>query len=360
MLRGHSAGVDARSPTTAARTAVLSTARRIAVVRALPGLGDMLCAVPALRALRRAAPRAEISVVALPGVLPLLRRFPRYIDELLEFPGYPGLPERAVDPALLESFVATARARHYSVALQMHGSGQQSNGFTLLLGAEQTAGLYPAGSERPVVGVWEEYPQTGHEIQRCLRPLQLLGADDDDTHLEFPVSTADRGALQQLVGAACLHPGSYAVIHAGASVPERRWPPERFALVARRLCARGLQVVLSGSSGEAPLSRLVAEAAGVESIDLAGKTDLGTLAALLAGARLLVANDTGVAHLAAALRTPSIVIFGNADVERWAPLDRSLHTVLTPSAGLPVTVAKACAALDALLARDPRGACLDG
>ncbi|HEY9604288.1 MAG TPA: hypothetical protein V6C85_21920, partial [Allocoleopsis sp.] len=68
--------------------------KRIAVLRALGGLGDLLCAVPALRSLRAAHPQAEIVLIGLGAIEPLVRRFDRYLDTLLEFPGYPGLPEQ--------------------------------------------------------------------------------------------------------------------------------------------------------------------------------------------------------------------------------------------------------------------------
>jgi ADP-heptose:LPS heptosyltransferase len=116
-------------------------------------------------------------------------------------------------------------------------------------------------------------------------------------------------------------------------VAERRWGPERFARVARGLADRGLQVVLTGTAGEAELTRAVGRELGLPHVDLAGRTGLGALAALVRGARLLVCNDTGVSHLAAALRVPSVVLSDTANRERWAPADHRRHRVLLRDRG---------------------------
>ena len=87
-------------------------------------------------------------------------------------------------------------------------------------------------------------------------------------------------------------------------------------------------IVLTGTGGEAPLVAEVAGAMRAPSLDLAGKTTLGGLAALVARARLVVCNDTGLSHLAAALHTPSVVVACGSDTRRWAPENRTLHSVL--------------------------------
>jgi ADP-heptose:LPS heptosyltransferase len=125
-----------------------------------------------------------------------------------------------------------------------------------------------------------------------------------------------------------LLPGRYACVHVGASTPSRRWPLDRFVEVARHLVARGLSVVVTGTRDEVELTRAVARDVPGHVVDVAGRTDLGMLGVLFQRARLLVSNDTGVSHLADALRLPSVVISTGDNPCRWAPRDRALHRVL--------------------------------
>lgn len=322
---------------------------RVAIVRALAGLGDLLCLVPALRALRRGLPRASLTLVGLtPGRL-LLERFPALIDDFLAFPGFPGIPEGETPrSARLAAFVSEARARRFDLALQMHGSGAVSNRFTLLLGADRTAGFFPPGGHCPDPEWFPPYPEDEPEVRRHLALMAQLGLDASDEQLEFAVTAADRRDLASIDEARALATRAYACVHPGASVAARRWPAERFAAVADGLARRGLEVVLTGTAAEAHVTRAVASMMRRPALDLAGRTSLGALAALLSEAAIAVTNDTGTSHLAAALRTPSVVVFTGSDPRRWAPLDRGLHRALgRPSQA--VEVAEAVAAVDRLL-----------
>jgi len=299
--------------------------RRIAVFRALQ-LGDMLCTVPALRALRRAAPQAEITLIGLPWAAGFVERFNMYLDRHLCFPGYPGMPEREPDAPALPGFFAAARGRQFDLALQLHGSGGLSNPLTLALGAARTAGFHAAGDPCPDPATYALWSEQEHEVLRYLRLLQWLGAQPYGEHLEFPLRPEDHAALAR--AAPGLAPGSYVCIHPGARLPSRRWPPWRFAQVADGLAGQGWTVVITGSPDERALTQAVRSAMRSQAVDLTGATTLGALAALLAGARLLVCNDTGVSHVAAAMATPSVVVCCGADPGRWAPLDRQRHRVL--------------------------------
>jgi ADP-heptose:LPS heptosyltransferase len=136
-----------------------------------------------------------------------------------------------------------------------------------------------------------------------------------------------------------LLPGSFAVVHPGARALERRWPVENFAMVAEGMVKRGLRVVLTGSESEKGITAAVAAKMQSPALDLAGKTSLGSLGVLLSKARLLISNDTGVSHVAAALRIPSVVLFMASDPQRWAPEDKELHRVVAwASATMPEVV----------------------
>jgi ADP-heptose:LPS heptosyltransferase len=311
--------------------------RRVAVLRALK-FGDLLCAVPALRALRRALPPgAEVTLIGLPWARELVGRYPHYLDRFEEFPGWPGLPEREPDLAAVPAFLARVQALRLDLTVQLHGSGPFVNPLVALFGAEHTCGFRLPGGYCPDPAWFLPWPDEGREVHRLLRLMTFLGAPTDGDHLEFPLRQGDHEALAAAGLAGHLRPGGYACIHPGASVPERRWPAERFAAVADWLAGRGLPVVLTGSAPERGLTREVRRRmrTGEETTDACGRTGLGALGALLAGARVLVCNDTGTSHLAAALRVPSVVLSTGDNPARWAPLDAGLHRVLGDAGGPP-------------------------
>jgi len=300
---------------------------RIVVFRALV-LGDMLCAVPALRALRRGYPNATITLVGLPWAHALAKRL-ECVDDFIAFPGHPGLPEVACDVREVPSFLQAVQARRFDLALQLHGSGPVVNPLVKLFGARHTAGFFNEHAWKPDddADLFVRWPQEGHEIERLLALTDHLGLPRDGEHLDFPLFDSDLADLQGLwpqVRSA----RPYVCVHAGAQLPSRRWPVERFAQVADAIAASGRTVVLTGAASEAPLAAAVEEAMQSPSVNLAGRTSLWTLGALLEGAECLVSNDTGVSHVAAALRRPSVVVSSGADVSRWAPLDHALHRVL--------------------------------
>lgn len=319
---------------------------KIAIVRALPGLGDWLCFVPTLRSLKAALPNAEITLIGLSAAQGLTARFTNYFDRWLDFPGYPGIPEVPLSPSQTVAFLQTTQ-QQFDWALQLHGSGSYINEFTQLLGAAVSAGFYPEGFARPDRHFFP-YPERLPEIWRNLHLLEQLGISPQGDALEFPITAADWQAWQQLCQVHSLMPG-YVCLHPGASVSERRWSVRQFVEVAQAIAYSGPQIVLTGTAAEATLTQTIAQALPGGAIDLAGQTNLGLLAALLKRSRLLICNDTGVSHLAAALRVNSVVIFSNSDVDRWAPLDQQRHRRVCRSAEPDVVAAVVASARSLLL-----------
>src|SRR4051812_30089177 len=219
--------------------------RRILVVRALK-LGDLLCTVPALRALRAAHPFAEIRLVGLPWSAEFVERFDMYLDGLFVLPGFPGFPETPFDAQAFVRFLAQVQEWAPDLVLQLHGSGDLSNPLAVLLGGRQTAGFYVPGQYCPDPDRFIPYPHHLPEVARHLRVVEHLGIPPRGTHKEFPVHDPDRRSLAvvlaEVTDAAPLRVGRTVVVHPGSSVPERRWPPERFAAVADRLAEHGLTV----------------------------------------------------------------------------------------------------------------------
>jgi ADP-heptose:LPS heptosyltransferase len=113
------------------------------------------------------------------------------------------------------------------------------------------------------------------------------------------------------------------IVHPGAQMPSRRWPAERFAEAADALLADGWQIAVTGTAAETRLTANVLGAMASPAVHLAGATSVGALAALVRDARVVVCNDTGISHIAAAMRTASVVFASGSDTRRWAPLYRN-------------------------------------
>jgi ADP-heptose:LPS heptosyltransferase len=304
-----------------------TTTPRIVIVRALPGLGDMLCAVPAARAIRRAIPNAEITLVGLEQMRPFANRFAGYFDSFLSLPAYPRLwePDNPTMAGVrLARFLAEACRQQFDLAIQMHGSGPDSNYLTRSLGAALSAGFHPPGA-RPFGRWFFPYPQELPEVLRNLKLVECLGIPFAGDELEFPLLSSDYHELDSHLGDRKVEPLRYACVHAGARMAARRWLPEHFAAVADALAETGLRIVLSGGPDERELNQVVASRMTAPALNLASSMSAGALGALIHGARILVCNDTGVSHIAAALRVPSVVIFTAADPRRWAPLNGDKH-----------------------------------
>lgn len=280
----------------------------VLVLRAL-GLGDFCTGVPALRALRRACPDHEI-VLAAPGALGSLVAATGAIDRLLPTPAY---VRRPIDRL-------GWRGRRPAIAVNLHGRGPQSHRALLALRPDRLLAFACPAAEFADGPSWSS---DEHEVARWCRLLSGYGvaALPDDLLLAAPTDNgpglADAGSADAVV------------LHPGASGPERRWPADRFAEVARALTADGYRVLVTGSADERELAVTVAGAAGLPDENvLAGRTDLTELAAVVARARLVLCGDTGVAHLATAYATPSVVLFGPMRPAWWGPPKLARHVVL--------------------------------
>jgi ADP-heptose:LPS heptosyltransferase len=278
-------------------------------LRAL-GLGDLLTAVPALRALRRAFPGHRITLAApaaLAGLVPLIGA----VDELCDVPGPDPVPERVPVGAP-------------DIAVNLHGRGPQSTAALLRTGPGRLlAHAHPEvpGAEGPP---WRD---EAHEVRRWCDLLGWYGlpADPADLLLADPASPSGPSGLPGPPGGRT----GPVLVHPGAAYPARRWPPERFARVASGLREAGHDVVVTGGAAERDLARRVADLARLPADRvLAGRTGPPELAALVARARLVVCGDTGVAHLASAFATPSVVLFGPVPPALWGPPSGGPHTAL--------------------------------
>jgi ADP-heptose:LPS heptosyltransferase len=284
---------------------------RVLCVR-LDSAGDMLIAGPAVRAVAEAAdevvmlagPLGEQAAHLLPGLDGVLVwRCPWVLAD-----------PPPVDPADVHGLVGELAARDFDRALVFTSFHQSPLPTALVL---RMAGI-------PWVGaISEDYPGSLLDLRHRLpddlpepeRALSLAAAAG------FDLPAGDDGRLRvrrplpgahDLVGSA-----PYVVLHPGTSVPARAWPVQRYAETARALVAEGHRVVVTGAPSE---RHLTGEAAAGVATDLGGRTDLTTLAGVLAGAQAVVVGNTGPAHLAAAVGTPVVSLFApTVPAVRWAP-----------------------------------------
>ncbi|SDK99629.1 glycosyltransferase family 9 protein [Nonomuraea jiangxiensis] len=255
-------------------------ALNLLVLRGL-GLGDLLTAVPALRALRQAFPGHRITLAA-----------PRALEALLPLTG-------AVDAQVDVRGPGPVPFERPDIAVNLHGRGPQS-----------IDALRRTDPGRLIsFGTGPAWQDGVHEVRRWCGLLEWYGIRADPGDLTLGVS--DRTGP--------------AIVHPGAAYPARRWPPERFAEVAAELD----DVVVTGNAEEVPLAERVAELAGLPPERmLAGRTSLGDLIDLVSRSKLVVCGDTGVAHLATAFCVPSVVLFGPVSPSLWGPPPGWRHVAL--------------------------------
>jgi ADP-heptose:LPS heptosyltransferase len=262
------------------------------------GLGDLLTAVPALRAIRRGLPEHRV-VLATPEPLhPLVPLIDRTIEPL------------AVD----ELGPVPNRIHGPDVAVNLHGRGPESHRRVLASAPRTLLALrHPDVPESSTGPPWQD---DEHEVARWCRLVQAFGlpASPDDLLLSPP------DVLPRWPGATVIHPGAAAVA--------RRWPAGRWARVATAEHHAGREVVITGSADERPLAERVAIGAGLPPAAVAaGRLGLDDLAATVATAGRVVCGDTGVAHLATAFDTPSVVLFGPTSPAHWGPPPNRPHHV---------------------------------
>ncbi len=298
--------------------------KKIAVFRALQ-LGDMLCAIPAVRALRLAYPAASISLLGLPWAASFVERFSNYFDRFIHFPGYPALPEQLYDEAKLELFLDEVRQEQFDLLIQMQGNGTVVNPLLHEFGAKNVAGFY---NEKSFVDspLFMPYPDHGSEIHRHLLLMQHLGIRSQGDHLEFPLTQDDQKDFDELL--VPIEPKNYICIHPGSRGYWRQWPPQFFGAIADYCIEEGFTVVITGTRDETDITKEVIKCMHHLPIDLTGKTSLGAMAVVIKDAFMLISNCTGVSHIADAFDTPSVIISMDGEPQRWAPLNKNLHRVI--------------------------------
>ena len=298
---------------------------KIAVLRA-NGLGDFIFALPALQALRNAYPQAEIVLLANDWHAAFLKDRPGPINRVIVIPPVKGVgvdPDDShsiEDPAEQGRFFANMRCEHFDLAIQMHGGGRHSNPFLLRLGACMTIGLKTP--DAAPLDRWVPYVYFQPEIVRYLEVVALVDATAVTLEPHIALLEKDLAEAQSIVP----DKGKPLVaLHPGASDPGRRWPAKKFAAVGDALAAAGTHIVVTGTKAESHLVEAVIGNMKAEAQNLCGRLSLGGLAGLLSRCTVLISNDSGPLHLAAAVGTATVGIFWCVNQITAGMLTRTRH-----------------------------------
>jgi ADP-heptose:LPS heptosyltransferase len=296
--------------------------RKIAVLRA-NALGDFIFTLPALEALRAAYPGAEIVLLGKQFHHDFLLGRPGPVDRVEVVPPYPGVTAEEgeeVDRERIDAFFQRMQAERFDLALQLHGGGASSNPFTRRLGARVTAGLQDRGA--PPLDRNVPYIYFQREQLRYLEVAGTVGAPPVPIEPRLIVTDADRAEAMEV-----LPPTErpLAVLHPGVGAIDRRWPEEKFAAVADALHQAGAEIAVTGTEEEREIVDAVARRACGPVHALAGQLTLSGLTGLLERAAVVVANDTGPHHLAAAVGTATVGIYWCFNIINADPTSRTIH-----------------------------------
>lgn len=308
-------------PASLFRRRAVSAPRRILLLR-LERIGDLLMTLPAIAAVRASAPGADIDLVVggwnapIAACIPGLRRV-----ETLDA-GWLARGKNALGFAALAARARRWRRERYDLAINFEGD-IRSNALMWLSGAPRRAGFDMAGGG-PLLTDAVAFDPRRHVSENAMRLVAVAFAGSPGTgRAELQLPDDRRRAAEQLLAPASRNGDRRPLvgIHASGGRAIKQWHAERFAEVARLLREqRGASIVLTGTPDERALVSQVAGLLGGDVIDLCGRADLTTLAAVIERLDLLVTGDTGPMHLAAALGTPVVALFGPSDPARWGPM----------------------------------------
>ena len=295
---------------------------KIAVLRA-NGLGDLVFSLPALEALRARHPGAEIVLLGTRAAAELLGSRPSPVDRVVPVPALPGVyedGEHEENPLAVDAFLERMRAERFDLALQMHGGGRASNPFVARLGARTTAGF--RSPDALPLDRWLPYVYLQPEILRYLELVALVGAEPVTLAPRLAVTEADRRAAAGVLAG----DGPFALLHPGATDRRRRWPPSCFARVGDALAARGVTVLVNSGPSDREQAAAVCQAmhapARIVALGVQG------LVGALAGAGIVVGNDSGPLHMAAAVGTPTVGLYWAQNAVNSPPPWRARHRPL--------------------------------
>ncbi len=295
--------------------------RNILVIKP-SALGDIVHALPTLSSLRVSFPAAKISWMVRPAYARLLE-YTHQVDEIILF-DRKGLGRWWFNPSAagdLVRFLQTLRRRQFDCVIDLQGLFRTAL-FSRLSGCRDRYGFRDTRE-----GAWLLYSHRVQLPSDCIHVIdsyweiaRAAGATVRRLDYGLRVSDDSRREVLELVEKSGCKSDAYGVLVVGSAQPWKCWPLERFARLAERLARDlGLSMVAVGSEGERPMIDRLRALSGVPIVNLAGKTDLGQLMALMAAACTVISNDTGPGHVAVAMGAPTAMIFGPTNPARVGP-----------------------------------------
>jgi ADP-heptose:LPS heptosyltransferase len=305
-------------------SSLVENVRKIAVLRA-GGIGDFVFALPAIEALRAAYPEAEITLLGATVHAELLSGRPEPVDRAIVVPSSTGVngPDTGAeeDEDELERFFAQMREEKFDLALQMHGGGGYSNPFVGRFEARVTAGAQ--APDAPPLDRTIPYVYFQNEILRQLEVASLVGARTGNLEPRLCIAKGDlkeAGNVMPRAGG-----GPLVALHPGAGDRRRRWPPEKFAAVGDALAGVNARVAVVGIEEDRALVSEIVDAMNHEALDFCGRLSLRGLVGLLSQCAVVVSNDSGPLHLAAAVGAATVGIFWGPNFINASPPMRTRH-----------------------------------
>lgn len=299
-------------------------AKNILIVKP-SALGDIVHALPVLGAVRAARPDAHITWLVRREFAPLLECVDGLDDILLFDRKQLGrwFWRPAAAKALL-NFLRTLKNSRYDLVLDLQGLFRTAF-FARLTGCPRRIGM---ADSREFAGLFytRKVPRPAdslHVLDYYFALLDAAGIHADPTaDVSFKISAPAAASIHQKLQRAGVT-GGYLVLVPSSAHPNKCWPPERFAALAEQLNRRySLDIVIIGTARDKPVIDAIAARTDLHLADLSGRTDITELLALLVRARGVVANDTGPGHIAAAMRVPTVLVFGHTNPMRVGPYHR--------------------------------------
>lgn len=288
-------------------------ARRVLCIR-LDSVGDVLMTTPAIRALRESAADRRVTLLTS-GVGAQVATLVPEIERTIVFDA-PWMKSTGNEPTQDVAAIAQLREGRFDAAVifTVYSQNPLPAAYLAYLAGIPLRLAHCRENPYQLLTDWlpESEPQqrVRHEVRRQLDLVASVGATARDERLSLLVPAAARRQVEArlaLLGRTASRP--MVLVHPGASAPSRRWPPEHFAHAASLLSRRGCDLVFTGSAEEAPLVERIRAAMDAPSVSLAGELDMAELAAAIEAADLLLVNNTGPAHMAAALGTPVVDLY---------------------------------------------------